>query len=147
MYYNNQYIFHLILLLDNCKQYHDYYLLPKVRRKIYKAFEEAGIKRGDAFGYEPLDVLTEYINDGSIESVGGHLQMLKIYPFMKVMPIGFFYPEEKRIYYYGRPLLKYETFPYPIYNLVEHDVFYMKETKEEFKRFDQEIAKLSQFAK
>ena len=49
----------------------DYYLLPKVRRKIYKAFEEAGIKRGDAFGYEPLDVLTEYINDGSIESVGG----------------------------------------------------------------------------
>ena len=51
------------------------------------------------------------------------------------------------IYYMGRKLMNYETFPYPIYNLVGHDVFYMKETKEEFKRSDQEIAKLSQFAK
>lgn len=125
----------------------DYYLLPKVRRKIYKAFEEAGIKRGDAFGYEPLDVLTEYINDGSIDSVGGHLQMLKIYPFMKVMPIGFFYPEEKRIYYYGRPLLKYETFPYPIFDVAEHVFKYMKVNSDKFELVHEETQKLKKFKK
>lgn len=45
--------------------------MTKIRWKIHKAFEEAGINRGDTFGYESLEVLTEYINDGAVEFVGG----------------------------------------------------------------------------
>lgn len=125
----------------------DYDLIPKVRWKIHKRFEESGINRGDTFGYEPLDVLNEYIIDATIDSVGGHLQMLKVYPFMRVLPIGFFYPNDKRIYYYGRPLLKYETFPYPIYDVEEKVFKYMKVTSDQFELVHEEIQKLKKFKK
>ena len=41
--------------------------------------------------------------------------------------------DPENIYYMGRKIMNYETFPYPIYNLQKHDIFFMKETKEEFK--------------
>ena len=61
-------------------------LISEVRLKLFKAFENAGISRRDAFGYQPLDVLSEYIDNQNISTVGGHLQMLKIYPYMQVLP-------------------------------------------------------------
>lgn len=125
----------------------DHDLIPKVRWKIHNRFEESGINRGDTFGYEPLDVLNEYIIDAAIDSVGGHLQMLKVYPFMRVLPIGFFYPNDKRIYYFGRPLLKYETFPYPIYDVEEKAFKYMKVTSDQFELVHEETRKLKKFRK
>ncbi len=125
----------------------DYNLIPKVRRKIHLAFDKATNNGEGAFGYEPLYVLNEYINNREIESVGGHLQMLKIYPFLKVLPIGFFYPNEKRIYYYGRPLLKYETFPYPIFDMEEKVFKYMKVTSNKFELVHEEIQRLKKFKK
>ena len=123
----------------------DFELVPKVRHKIHKAFEKAGINKGDTFGFEPLDVLTEYINDKEIDSVGGHLQMLKVYPYMRVMPVGFLYPSTNRIYYYGRPLLKYETFPYPIYDVEEKVFKYMKVNSNEFELVHEETKPLTKF--
>lgn len=122
-------------------------LISKVRKKIYDAFDAAHIKEGDSFGFEPLDVLTNYINDPSIDSVGGHLQMLKVYPFMKVLPIGFYYPEDKRIYFYGRPLLKYETFPYPIFDMEDKTIKYMKVNSDQFELIHEEPKKLTKFRK
>lgn len=123
----------------------DYDKIPKVRHKIHQAFEKAGLKKGDTFGFEPLDVLTEYINDRSIDSVGGHLQMLKVYPYMRVMPVGFYYPDTNRIYYYGRPLMKYETFPFPIYDVGEKVIKYMKVNSNEFELVHEETKPLTKF--
>lgn len=125
----------------------DYDLIPSARRSIYLALEKANINKGDPFGYEPLDVLSDYINDKTIDSIGGHLQMLKVYPFMKVLPIGFFYPETKRIYYYGRPLLKYETFPYPIYDMGDKQFKFMKVTSDYFELVHEETKELTKFKK
>ena len=125
----------------------DYELIPKVRGKIYHAFDKAEIKRGKTVGYEPLDVLTEYIDNGEVYTVGGHLQMLKIYPYSRVLPVGFFYPNDKRIYFYGRPLLKYETFPYPIYDMEEKVFKYMKVNSNEFELVHEKIEELKKFKK
>jgi len=125
----------------------DYELIPSARRKIYLALEKANINKGDPIGYEPLEVISDFINDSTIDSIGGHLQMLKVYPFMKVLPVGFFYPETKRIYYYGRPLLKYETFPYPIYDMGDKQFKYMKVTSGEFELVHEETKELTKFKK
>ncbi len=125
----------------------DYDLISKVRYKIYKAFEDAGLKKGDTFGYEPLDVLTEYINDGTIDSVGGHLQMIKVHTYMNVQPIGFYYPETKRIYYYGRPLMTYETFPYLIYDVSDRSFKHMKVNASSFQLVHEKTNELTKFKK
>ena len=123
----------------------DYELIPQVKRKIHVAFEKDGIKRGDAFGYQPLDVLQEYIDNPAITTVGGHLQMIKVYPFAQVLPVGFHYPDESSIYYYGRPLLKYETFPYPIYDVKEKVFKYMKVNSKDFELVHEETKELTKF--
>lgn len=123
----------------------DFELIPKVKVKIHKAFEKDGIRYGDAFGYQPLNVLLEYIDDPKISTVDGHLQMLKIYPFAQVLPIGFFYPDEESIFYYGRPLLKYETFPYPIYDVKEKIFKYMKTNSKDFELVHEETKELTKF--
>lgn len=123
----------------------DFELIPQVKVDIHKAFEKDGIKKGGIFGYQPLDVLQKYIDKPEITTVGGHLQMLKIYPFAQVLPIGFFYPDESSIFYYGRPLLKYETFPYPIYDMKEKVFKYMKVNSKDFELVHEETKKLTKF--
>lgn len=68
---------------------------------------------------QPLNLRIEYMNDASVNTISGYLQMVKVYPFMKVLPIGFLEMDNGNyvVFYFGRPLLKYETFPYPIYDL------------------------------
>lgn len=120
-------------------------LIPQVKRKIYLAFEKDGIKRGDTFGYQPLKVLQKYIDNPKVTTVGGHLQMLKVYPFAQVLPIGFYYPDEGSIFYYGRPLMKYETFPYPIYDVKEMVFKYMKVNSKDFELVHEETKELTKF--
>lgn len=123
-------------------------LVSLYRRELFLRLEADGIGDNGFIDMQPLDVLNSFIKENQYRTVSGHLQMLKICDFMSVLPYAIMEDNNpESIYYMGRKLMNYETFPYPIYNLVEHNVFYMKETKEEFKRSNQEIAKLSQFAK
>lgn len=123
-------------------------LVSLYRRELFLRLEADCIGDNGCIDMQPLDVLNNIIKDNRYRTVSGHLQMLKICDFMSILPYAIMEDNNpESIYYMGRKLMNYETFPYPIYNLVGHDVFYMKETKEEFKRSDQEIAKLSQFAK
>lgn len=82
---------------------------------------------------QPLDVLMEYINNPQIRYIGGYPQMVKIYPFMNVLPFGFI-DGENNISYMGRLLTDYETFPYPIINIDTKEQLYMKEIRRELKR-------------
>ncbi len=125
----------------------DYNIIPKVRYRLHKSFEVAEVGKKGRIDYEPLEVLSEYINDETIYSIGGHLQMLKIHQFMKVHPYGFYYPNSKRIYYYGRPLLKYETFPFPIYDVGDKQIKYMKVNSDEFELVHENTNELTKFKK
>jgi hypothetical protein len=105
-----------------------------VRKKIFDLLERDSVPQNGDFDMQPLEVLMEYITNPKIRSIGGYPQMLKIYPFMNLLPIGFLHMNEgeKVISYYGRLLLKYETFPYPIYDLEKKQFVYMKINRDEF---------------
>ena len=105
----------------------------EARRKIFLKLDSDGIKNGGEVDMQPLDVLMEYINDPLISSIDGNPQMVKIYPFMNVLPFGFI-DKEKSITYMGRPLTDYETIPYPIINIETKEQIYMKEVREDLKR-------------
>lgn len=105
--------------------------VSKARYKIFCKLKEDGIQNGDDIDMQPFDVLMEYINDPNIRSIDGNPQMVKIYPFMNVLPFGF-YHKDKSISFFGRPLTNYETFPYPIINIETGEQFYMKGIRNDF---------------
>ena len=116
------------------------------RRQLFLQLEKENIGDNGSIDLQPLDVLCDFISDNHYHTVGGHPQMLKICDFMSILPYAIMEDgNPESIYYMGRKLMNYETFPYPIYNLQNHEVFFMKGTKEEFKRKGQEIKELNQF--
>lgn len=119
--------------------------ISQVRYRIYQELE--GCR---TMNMEPLKVLCEYLDNPQITTIGGYPQMVKIYPFMKVLPIGFVHKtanQAKLITYMGRPLLGYETFPYPMYNLETGKIEYMKKTTDEYNRIHEETNPLDVFYK
>ena len=52
---------------------------------------------------------------------------------------------QSEIFYYGRPLLKYETFPYPIYDVEEKVFKYMKVNSNEFELVHEKTKPLTKF--
>lgn len=123
--------------------------VSSVRHKIFERLENDGVPKNGDFDMQPLEVLLDYINDKTDETrtIGGYLQMLKIYPFCKIMPVGFRYNknDDYFITYYGRPLLKYETFPFPIYDVTSKKMMYMREISSEFVLEHEDTKKLSKF--
>lgn len=123
-------------------------LVSLFRRDLFQQLESDGIEDNGHIDMQPLDVLYKYVKNPDYRTVGGHPQVLKICDFMSTLPYGIIEDNNlDSIYYMGRKLMNYETFPYPIYNLETHEISYMKETAEAFKRSQQEIHKLNQFAK
>lgn len=119
---------------------------PKVRYLINQKLDADGVNDRGFVDMQPLDVLIQIINDNNpdLRCIGGYPQMVKIYPFLRVLPIGFRQTinDKKLITYSGRPLLDYEIFPYPIYDLEERKFMYMKAVCEEFERRPEDIAPL-----
>lgn len=120
-------------------------LVMQYRRELFIELEKDGIKDYGFIDMQPLDVLYRFIKNNDYRTVSGHLQMLKIYDFMSTLPYGIIEEDNQDIFYMGRKLMNYETFPYPIYNLQTHSVTYMKGIKEEFIRSNHEIKELDQF--
>lgn len=122
----------------------------EVRHEIYKKLEEKGVKDLCNINMEPFEVLMKYINDKNYTTIGGYPQMIKVYPFMRVLPWGFIHTKEngtRFITYYGRPLLEYETFPYPMYDLQSGEVKYMKGIYTDFERHNERAKPLEMFRK
>lgn len=122
-------------------------LVLQYRRELFIELEKDGIDDYGFIDMQPLDVLYRFIKNNDYRTVSGHLQMLKIYDFMSTLPYGIIEENNQEIFYMGRKLMNYETFPYPIYNLQTHSVTYMKGIKEEFIRSNHEIKELDQFSK
>lgn len=120
----------------------DYDRVEPFKRAVHKVLEADGVQPGGVIDYQPLEVLIKIINDEAISTIAGHPQMVKIYSYMKTLPIGFYYPQSGNIYYFGRPLLRYETFPFPIYDMNTKSFKYMKQKSDEFKRFHEETKPL-----
>lgn len=116
-----------------------------VRGRIFNYLTAKNIDE-DHIDMEPLEVLLQCIEDKSLEynSISGYPQMVKVYPYPNTLPVGFLHREdgsESFITYYGRPILAYETFPYPIFDLTEMRIKYMyqRNNSEDFRRYHQEL--------
>lgn len=130
----------------------------EVRHRLHQYLESHGVDASN-INLEPLDILLQCINDNSPEfsSIAGNPQMVKIYPYPNVLPIGFLLRKKDKnkgtdvsyISYFGRPLLSFETFPYPIYDLDEKEFKYMykRTDTEEFLRYHEELNPLKGFEK
>lgn|GEM_PF-6959890 len=59
---------------------------------------------------EPFEVLRDMIRDPQYPTIGGPLQMVKIYRHMNTLPFNVFWPnrESGKLSFLGRPLLPYE---------------------------------------
>ena len=119
-------------------------------RKIYSLLEskiDIHEKTTMELDLEPMDVILDLIDNTHYTGIGGRLQLLKIYPHLNTIPIGILRRKsgKEEISVFGRPLLNYETFPYPIYDLDNKVTLYMKETSEKFKRIPEKIDKLKSF--
>lgn len=128
-----------------------------VRHRIFQYLEEKQIDANN-INMEPLDVLFECINNPSSDhrSIGGNPQMVKVYPYQNVLPFGFLHRQrdlngningDTFISYYGRPLLPFETFPYPIYDLEKGEIqfMYQRSESEDFKRYHKDVKPLRGF--
>lgn len=100
----------------------------KVRHDIFLKLEEDGVRVYGFVDMQLLKILLDYINDSEIRSMGGVPQMVKIYSFMNILPFGFL-NEDRHLFHFGRSLMGYETYPYPIIDLQNGKQVYMKEIK------------------
>lgn len=104
-----------------------------VRRNIFLKLEAEGIQNNEPVDMQPLDTLLEYIRNTDIRSIGGVPQMAKVYPCLNILPFGFL-NQEKQLFHFGRPLMDYETYPFPIIDLTTREQVYMKTIRDEFER-------------
>ncbi len=60
---------------------------------------------------EPFEVLRDIIRSGEFGSVGGPIQLVKIYEHSNAVPVGVYWPDRAAgsISVLGRPLMEYET--------------------------------------
>ena len=113
------------------------------RKAIFDRLEADGIGIGEPIDMQPLAVLTDFINNPKYTTIDGVPQLLKVYPFLNTLPWGFTYGNDGCIYFYGRKLLAYETFPYPIYNIETGEKTYMKSVNEQYERGPEIIPELN----
>lgn len=75
---------------------------------------------------EPLDILKEYINNHTYDTIDGPVQMIRIYKHMNVLPFNIIVngsDGKKHIYFYGRELKEYEKNEYLTLDLDSKDVY------------------------
>lgn len=109
-------------------------VVKPARKAIFDRLEADGIVDGAPFDMQPFSVLMDFIKNPQYTTIDGAPQLLKVYPFMNSLPWGFTYGNDSSIYFYGRKLLAYETFPYPIYNIETGEKTYMKSVTEQYER-------------
>jgi hypothetical protein len=78
------------------------------RRLVAVLRQKEKIARG-SFDMEPFEVLRDIIRSKSFPSVGGPIQMVKIYEHANAVPVGVLWPDKTgSVSLLGRPLMAYE---------------------------------------
>lgn len=68
-----------------------------------------------SFDMEPFEVLRDIIRSRVFPSVGGPIQLVKIYEHANAAPVGVLWPnKEGSVSLLGRPLMAYETIPWGV---------------------------------
>lgn len=89
----------------------------EANKNLVKLMQKKGALVGNkavnsAFDMEPLEVVRDMLRSSKKnDSIGGALQVVKVYQHMNALPLGVFWPDRASgsVYIQGRPLLGYES--------------------------------------
>ncbi len=69
-----------------------------------------------SFDMEPFEVMRDLLREGQFSSIGGPIQMVKIYEHSNAVPVGVYWPNKAggNVSVFGRPLMDYEKMPWGV---------------------------------
>jgi hypothetical protein len=81
------------------------------KKRLVSMLRDRGKLRSGSLDMEPFEVLRDIIRSGEFGSVGGAIQLVKIYEHSNAVPVGVYWPDRAAgsISVLGRPLMEYET--------------------------------------
>ena len=84
--------------------------IDEARKMLVKLLKEREMLSSGSFNMEPFEVLRDLIRGGRFPSVGGPIQLVKIYQHSNAVPVGVYWPtkEAQKTTVLGRPLLDFE---------------------------------------
>lgn len=82
----------------------------EAKRRLIEMLRQRGRIEDGSFDMEPFEVVRDIIRSSAHPSVGGPIQVVKIYEHSNAIPVGVFWPtkENGRVAVLGRPLMDYE---------------------------------------
>ena len=80
------------------------------KENLVSILRDRGKLRGGSLDMEPFEVLRDIIRSEKFPSVGGPVQLVKIYEHANAIPVGVYWPDKASgtVAVLGRPLLDYE---------------------------------------
>jgi hypothetical protein len=84
--------------------------ITEARQSLTALLRQRGVLSTSSLNMEPFEVLRDIIRSGSQPSVGGPIQICKIYEHSNVAPFGVLWPDRTSgvVALLGRPLMAYE---------------------------------------
>ena len=89
--------------------------IEEAKRRLVSMLRERGKISKGSFDMEPFEVLRDIIRSKAFPSVGGPIQLVKIYEHANAAPVGVLWPDKKGgVSLLGRPLMAYEMIPWGV---------------------------------
>jgi hypothetical protein len=89
--------------------------IDEAKRRLVSLLRERSKISTGSFDMEPFEVLRDIIRSKTFPSVGGPIQLVKIYEHANTVPVGILWPDkEGSVSLLGRPLMAYETIPWGV---------------------------------
>lgn len=90
--------------------------IKEAKENLVQLLRERNKLKNGSLDMEPFEVLRDIVRAGKYPSVGGPIQLVKIYEHANAAPVGVYWPDRATgsISILGRPLMPYERSPWGI---------------------------------
>lgn len=85
--------------------------VASAKERLVSLLRDRGKIKSGSFDMEPFEILRDIIREEKFGSVGGPIQLVKIYEHANAVPVGVYWPDRVSgaISVLGRPLMEYES--------------------------------------
>lgn len=90
--------------------------VAEAKNRLVEMLRERGKLERNSLDMEPFEILRDIIRENRFASVGGPIQLVKIYEHANAIPIGVYWPTKHQgtVCILGRPLMDYEKTPWGV---------------------------------
>ncbi|TPW25834.1 hypothetical protein [Pararhizobium mangrovi] len=91
-------------------------VVDEAKKRLVEKLRSTGKIRSGSLDMEPFEVLRDLLREEKFSSIGGPIQMVKIYEHANAVPMGVFWPNKEAgvVSILGRPLMDYEKIPWGV---------------------------------